>query len=96
MCEGVIDKILVDPELTQQIIVYDLDAVELIKRGERNAIQRPYYQIFRYYIKGVCGKDRVEDEEWGDCQPQDLSCLLAKRDGRGGGGGLDRLDALYL
>ena len=63
MCEGVIDKILVDPELTQQIIVYDLDAVELVKRGERNAIQRPYNQIFRYYIKGVCGKDRVEDEE---------------------------------
>jgi hypothetical protein len=63
MCEGVIDKILVDPELTQQIIVYDLDAVELVKRGERNAIQRPYNQIFRNYSKGVCSKDRVGDEE---------------------------------
>ena len=63
MCEGVIDKVLVDPELTQQIIVYDLDAVELVKRGERNAIQRPYNQIFRNYSKGVCSKDRVGDEE---------------------------------
>ena len=63
MCEDVIDKILVDPELTQQIIIYDLDAVELVKRRERNAIQRPYNQIFRNYIKGVCGKDRVGDEE---------------------------------
>ena len=63
MCEGVIDKVLVDPELTQQIIVYDLDAVELVKRGERNAIQRPYNQRFRNFSKGVCSKDRVDDEE---------------------------------
>lgn len=63
MCERVIDKVLVDPELTQQINVYDLDAVELVKRGERNAIQRPYNQIFRNYSKGVCSKDRVGDEE---------------------------------
>jgi hypothetical protein len=32
MCERVIDKALVGPELTQQINVYDLDAVELVKR----------------------------------------------------------------
>ena len=32
ICEGVIDKVLVDPELIQQINVYDLDAVELVKR----------------------------------------------------------------
>ena len=47
MCERVIDKALVDPELTQQINVYDLDEVKLVKRGERNAIKRPYNQVFR-------------------------------------------------
>ena len=59
----VIDKILEDTQLIHQIIVHDLDPIELVKRGEQNAIQRPYNQIFRNYIKGVCGKDWVGDEE---------------------------------
>ena len=63
MCERVIDKALVGPELTQQINVYDLDEVKLVKRGERNAIQRPYNRRFRNFSKGVCSKDRVDDEE---------------------------------
>jgi len=49
--------------LIHQIIIHDFDAIKLVKRGEQKAIQRPYNQIFRNYIKGVCGKDWVGDEE---------------------------------
>ena len=60
MCERVIDKVLADSELMKQIKAHRLDAIERVKRGERDSVQRPYNSEFIAYIEEACGKDRMD------------------------------------